>query len=89
VTAAEAYRTALRYTPEDASLKAAYAEVQRAAGERVAESRRRQAILEERYGHWAEAAASWRRVTEAMPDDEEARQRLASALERSRATGGR
>lgn len=85
VTAVEAYRTALRHAPEDAALKTALEEVQRGAGERVAESRRRQALLEERYGHWAEAAESWRRVTEVRPDDAEARERLANALARSRA----
>lgn len=84
VTAAEAYRAALRHTPDDPALKKALEEVQRGAGERVAESRRRQALLEERYGHWAEAAESWRRVTEVQPDDAEARARLANALARSR-----
>ena len=84
VGAAEAYRAALRFAPEDAALKQAYDEVQRGAGERVAESRRRQAQLEEKYGHWAEAADSWRRVTEVKPDDAEARERLANALARSR-----
>jgi curved DNA-binding protein CbpA len=88
VGAAEAYRAALRFAPEDTALKTALAEVQRAASERVAESRRRQAMLEERYGHWAEAAESWRRVIEAKPDDEEARTRLAGALERSRGARG-
>jgi len=84
VGAAEAYRAGLRVTPEDAALKKALDEVEQGAGERVAESRRRQAMLEERYGHWAEAAESWRRVTEVRPDDAEARERLASALARSR-----
>jgi curved DNA-binding protein CbpA len=84
VAAAEAYRAALRLTPDDAALKKAYEELQQGAGERIAESRRRQAMLEERYGHWAEAAESWRRVTEVRPDDGEARERLASALEKSR-----
>jgi curved DNA-binding protein CbpA len=88
VKAAEEYRAALRYVPDDQALKAAHAEVQRLAGERLAESRRRQAQLEERYGHWVEAAESWRRVTELCPGDEEARQRLAGALERSRRSGG-
>jgi tetratricopeptide (TPR) repeat protein len=84
VAAAEAYRAALRFAPEDAALKKAHDEVQQGAGARVAESRRRQAMLEERYGHWAEAAESWRRVTEVSPDDAEARDRLVAALARSR-----
>jgi curved DNA-binding protein CbpA len=88
VGAAEAYRAALRFAPEDAELKQALADVQRGSGERVAESRRRQAKLEERYGHWAEAAESWRRVTEVQPEDAEAREHLATALARSRGQGG-
>jgi curved DNA-binding protein CbpA len=84
VGAAEAYRAALRFAPDDAALKKALDEVQQGAGARVVESRRRQALLEERYGHWAEAAESWRRVTEVSPDDVEARERLASALARSK-----
>ena len=84
VAAADSYRAALRFAPEDPALKNALDEVQHGAGARVAESRRRQALLEERYGHWAEAADSWRRVTEVSPDDVEARERLANALARSK-----
>ncbi|MGD0529897.1 MAG: J domain-containing protein [Polyangiaceae bacterium] len=83
VAAAEAYRAALRLTPDDAALKKALDEVSQGAGQRVAESRRKQALLEERYGHWAEAADSWRRVTEVSPNDAEARERLANAVARS------
>jgi curved DNA-binding protein CbpA len=85
VGAAEAYRNALRRTPGDLALASALAEVERASAERVAESRRKQAVLEEKYGHWAEAATSWQRVLDAFPSDEEARRRLAGALERARA----
>jgi curved DNA-binding protein CbpA len=85
VGAAEAYRTALRLVPGDAASEAALRDIERMTAGRVAESRRKQAMLEERYGHWAEAAASWQRVLEAAPGDEEARRRLAAALEKSRA----
>ncbi|MGH7437781.1 MAG: DnaJ domain-containing protein [Polyangiaceae bacterium] len=84
VAAAEAYRNALRRTPGDPALTAALAEVERGAAERVAESRRKQALLEERYGHWAEAASSWQRVLDAFPADDDARRHLAGALERAR-----
>jgi curved DNA-binding protein CbpA len=84
VAAAEAYRAALRLTPDDAALKKALDEVSQGAAPRIAESRRKQALLEERYGHWAEAADSWRRVTEVSPNDAEARERLANAVARSR-----
>jgi curved DNA-binding protein CbpA len=83
-TAIAEYRAALRYTPEDAALKKAHDEVQRSKAERASESRRRQALLEERYGHWAEAAESWQRVVELCPDDPQARDRLANALARAR-----
>lgn len=85
VGAAEAYRNALRRTPADPALTAALADVERASTERVAESRRKQAVLEEKYGHWAEAATSWQGVVEAFPSDDEARRHLANALERARA----
>lgn len=85
VGAAEAYRSALRRTPGDPALATALAEVERASAERVAESRRKQAVLEEKYGHWAEAATSWQRVLDAFPSDDEARRRLAGAIERARA----
>ena len=84
VAAAEAYRAALRLAPDDAAIKAALAEVLHVGDARVAESRRKQAMLEERYGHWAEAAASWQKVVELCPDDAEARTRHAAAVERSR-----
>lgn len=83
VAAAAAYRTARTHAPQDAALAAAHAEVTRAAGEKLRETYRRQALLEERWGHWAEAAASWKRVVEASPDDAEARDRLAAALSKT------
>jgi curved DNA-binding protein CbpA len=86
--AAEAYRLALDATPDDATLTAAHDEMKRAVGDRLAESLARQAALEERYGHWAEAAATWRRLTEARPDDVAARERFAKALAMARVARG-
>lgn len=88
VAAAEAYRTALTFSPDDAALQAAYAEVQRAAEERVAQTHERQALLEERHGHWAEAVESWKRVVMARPEDGEAKNRLEAALARAGRGGG-
>jgi curved DNA-binding protein CbpA len=85
VAAIEAYRSALRLAPGDAALEGALREVERTTAGRVAESRRKQAMLEERYGHWVEAAASWQRVLDVSPDDAEARRRLAVALDKSSA----
>ncbi len=66
------------------SLQRTRDEVRRERDGRAAESRRRQALLEERYGHWTEAAESWKVVAELRPDDAEPRERLAQALARSR-----
>jgi curved DNA-binding protein CbpA len=87
VAAAEAYRAALQYSPSEPSLRAAYEETSRAASERLHESHVRKAQLEERYGHWAEAAAAWKLVLDARPNDAQARERLTNAL--TRAKGGR
>ncbi len=82
IAAAEALRNALVYAPTDAALKAEWAIAQREADEKLGESHRRKAKLEERYGHWAEAAASWKQLLVTRPDDAEAREHLAAALAR-------
>jgi len=84
VGAVDAYQRALAVAPGDATLTAALAEMKKAAAAKVAESDQRQAILEEKYGHWVEAAASWRKVVLARPDDAAARERLAAAEARAR-----
>lgn len=84
VAAAESLRIACTYAPDDATLRAEYERVSREARERMAASHERQAQVEERYGHWKNAAESWRRVLEAKPDDPEASRRLAVAIERAR-----
>jgi len=80
---AGAYRMALMLAPDDASLKTAYAQAARAAAEKLIESHERQALLEERYGRWAAAAVSWKKVASARPTDEKVRERLANALSRA------
>jgi curved DNA-binding protein CbpA len=87
VSAANAYREALRLTPGDAALKAALDAVERSTATRVVETRRKQALLEERYGHWEAAAASWQKVLEGARGDGEATHRLAAALDRVRTAG--
>lgn len=86
VAAAEAYERALAITPDDAALREAYASVKRAAAERLVESNTKKALLEERFGQWAQAAQTWQRVVEARPSDPTAREHLRNALER--ASGG-
>jgi curved DNA-binding protein CbpA len=87
VAASEAYRSALTFAPTDPELKAAFADVERAAGARLAESHMRKAQMEERFGRWAAAVESWQRVVAARPDDAEARAHLANAVARARGNG--
>ncbi len=86
--AAEAYRRALEAMPDDPAIVAAYDDMKRAVDERLVESLVRKATLEERYAQWADAAATWKRVIEARPDEAEARVRLAKALANARAGSG-
>jgi curved DNA-binding protein CbpA len=83
-TAAAGLRDAARLAPDDAALRARAEEVQRFAVVRACEASRRQALLEEKHGLWAQAIASWRRVLSALPDDAEARTHLAAAEQRSK-----
>jgi hypothetical protein len=78
--AAEATRRAAALAPNDRAVQAAHAAARQAAGAAAAEALSRQAEAEERFGHWAEAARTWRRVLEARPDDEHAQARLQAAM---------
>jgi curved DNA-binding protein CbpA len=83
VAAAEAYRAALTYEPNNAVLRAAYDETKKQAAQIVRESHRKKALLEERYGHWSEAAASWQQLVALDPDDADARARLETSRAKS------
>jgi Flp pilus assembly protein TadD len=83
VGAAEAYRKAARLSPNDAAIAAAHAAARQAIGVVAAEAHARQAELEERFGHWAEAARTWRLVADARPTEALAHGRLAAALLRA------
>jgi curved DNA-binding protein CbpA len=84
VAAAQAYRMALLFLPQDQALKAAHAEMEGAAAQRLGESHKKKAQLEERHGHWAAAVESWKRALVAFPGDAEIETRLAAALSRVR-----
>src|SRR5438477_607676 len=86
-TLKEAYRAALAISPNDPDIKAAFEETQRASAEKLVDAHRKKAVLEERFGRWAEAADAWQKVLVARPDDLEVRERLAQALARA-ARGG-
>lgn len=81
--AIEAYRRAALAAPTDATIKQAIADLEEAAGQSLIDSHAKKAALEERFGRWADAAASWQKVVEARPRDVEAQRRLANALARS------
>jgi tetratricopeptide (TPR) repeat protein len=87
VGAEDAYRTALNFTPSDPALKAAYEEVRDAAAARLTDAHVKQALLEERYGHWGEAAASWERVLAERPNDKDALEHLAKVRSKAPTRG--
>ena len=65
VAAANAYRVACTFEPEDAELKAAYEKAQVEADAVLCEQYLAQAKYEEKGEKWAEAARSWQRVARA------------------------
>lgn len=81
--ALDAYRKAALASPNDPSIKQAIADLESASSQRLVDSHAKKAALEERFGRWAEAAASWQKVVEARPTDAEAQARLANALARA------
>jgi curved DNA-binding protein CbpA len=87
LAASEAYRQALAFMPGDAEVKAAFDEVQRAAAEKLVEANQKKAMLEEKFGRWAEAVEAWEKVAVAKPNDEFVRTRLAQALARAARDG--
>jgi curved DNA-binding protein CbpA/Tfp pilus assembly protein PilF len=80
VAAANAFRVALSFAPDDEELKTAHAEMQKAADVILAEGYMKQAIYEERFEHWPEAAKNWVRVVKSRPQDARAHERAAHAL---------
>ena len=79
-----AYRNARTLLPNDKELEQAMLAVQRTFAERASESIVRQALLEEKHGHWPQAVNSWKRAAAARPHDQEVRARLANAIAKSR-----
>ncbi|HEY2514224.1 MAG TPA: DnaJ domain-containing protein [Polyangiaceae bacterium] len=80
VGAANALNVALSFDPENAELKAAHAEAQRAADQILADQYLKQAEYEERSERWADAARSWQRVARAREGDARAHDRGAHCL---------
>lgn len=80
VAAANAYRVAVSFDPDNEELKKAAEETQRAADKILSEGYLKQAQYEERSEHWAEAAKSWARVARARPTDAKAHEHAAMCL---------
>jgi tetratricopeptide (TPR) repeat protein len=78
-SAAELYRKAAALAPGDASIQEALSRTRASLDAGAADALARQAEFEERFGHWAEAARTWKRVLDARPDDARAKERLVAA----------
>lgn len=83
VGAATAYRLALEISPDDAEIRQAFEDAQKAAAEVLFVSYRKQAQYEDKHHHFEEAARSWRRAAKAKPDDAESHDRAAYCLAKS------
>lgn len=81
--AAQSLGFALKLTPNDTALAARYAETKERGTAQLTESYTKQAVYEERAGHWTEAARSWERVARLTPNDARAHERAAHALLRA------
>ncbi len=88
VGALEGYRKAASLAPNDAPIQAGLKAAEAASSSKSVEAHAKQAEFEERYGHWEEAARSWKRVLEADPGNVRARDRATAALARARRGGG-
>jgi hypothetical protein len=73
-------RQALALLPDDAALKRAYEDAQRAADEASAQQHAKRAQTEESSERWEEAARSWRRVAQARASDHAAHDRAAACF---------
>jgi curved DNA-binding protein CbpA len=82
-----AYRAARAILPDDPELERAHQSAQRTFAERASEGLVRQAMLEEKHGHWDRAATTWKRALMARPHDENVRASLARVLARLRDSG--
>jgi curved DNA-binding protein CbpA len=88
VAAEAAYRTALALSPSDEALRAAHAEVREKASASLLQGLIQQAALQERFGRWADAAASWRKILAERPSDQGVKDRLDHALAMAARDGG-
>ncbi len=80
VAAANAFRVALGFDPDNAELKASHEESQREADHLLVEQYLKQAEYEERSERWADAGRSWARVARAQLSNAKAYERAAFCM---------
>jgi tetratricopeptide (TPR) repeat protein len=80
VAAANAFRVALSFDPENVELKVAHEEAQRASDQILVEQYLKQAEYEERSERWADAGRSWSRVARTRATDAKAHERAAFCM---------
>jgi hypothetical protein len=80
VAAANALRVAVTFDENNAELKGAYEDAQRASDQLLAEQYAKQADYEEKSERWSDAARSWQRVARAKENDARAHERAAHCL---------
>jgi len=81
--AARLYRSMLELTPDDEQLKQTLGEAEKKAVQVLADMYLKQARYEEKEERWKEAARSYSRVAEALPNDAPVQERAAFALLKS------
>lgn len=80
VAAANAFRVAATYQPENERLAARVVEVEAQAHGILAEQYLKQATAEEKNANWVEAARSWSRLAKIRPQNAKANERAANAI---------
>jgi len=80
VAAASAFSIAAKFAPDDAALAMRYHEVKNEADKLLSASYAKQAVYEEKEGHWPEAAKNWQKIAKIEILDARAQERAANAL---------
>lgn len=82
VAASAAFNIATKFAPDDEALAARAQETKLIADQLLGESYSKQALYEERQGHWTEAARSWQKLSK-VRSDHTTHERAAHAILRS------
>ncbi len=82
VAASTAFQLATKFAPDDEALAARAVEIKQQAEVTLCDSYQKQALYEEKQGHWLEAGRSWQKVAK-IRHDPVAHERAANALFRA------